>query len=89
MPRIIDAEKIALTSSSLIDEDGNFYVSLADVRKAIAQTPTEDVVDVVRCKDCKHGRETKYGFYVCSNEEERFAHDEMHYCSYGKRKEQA
>ncbi len=45
MPRYIDVSKIKLVSITL-DADGDALVSLSDVRKAIEQTPTEDVVEV-------------------------------------------
>ena len=50
---------------------------------------TEDVVSVVRCKDCYYYNKEKYictntscikSFYGCRV-------DEKHYCSYGERKE--
>ena len=53
MPRYIDANKIKITAQ-MATEDGDTLVSLADVRRAIEQTPTADVVEVIRCKDCKH-----------------------------------
>ncbi len=61
------------------------------VRKAIEQTPTADVVEVVRCKDCEKWNE-KSG--LCS----RYSHNVENvkllqytrptdFCSYGVRKE--
>lgn len=45
MPRYIDAEKIDLKLGiPLEDANGELYIPLRDVVKAIAQTPTEDVV---------------------------------------------
>lgn len=55
MARYIDANKIRLTAETSIDHvDLEAYVPLSAVRRAIALTPTEDVVKVVRCKDCKY-----------------------------------
>ena len=51
MGRYIDAEKIKVTADTMI-ADGECYVPLSAVKQAIARTPTEDVVKVVRCKDC-------------------------------------
>lgn len=49
-PRYIDANKIKLLDSlSWKDENGDLLVSLRDVRNAIAQTPTEEVV-ALPCK---------------------------------------
>ena len=51
--RYIDAGKIKITADTMI-ADGECYVPLLAVKQAISQTPTEDVVEVVRCKDCKY-----------------------------------
>jgi len=44
MQRFIDAEKIDLKLFPFQCADGEIYVSVDDVRRAIARTPTEDVV---------------------------------------------
>jgi hypothetical protein len=58
----------------------------------VRSMPKEDVVEVVRCKDCKHAT-----FYSCRNDacyrgiicEYRIEpDDENFFCSYGERKEQ-
>ncbi len=54
MPRYIDVDKIRLMAIGAVDGDCDVIVSLRDVRNAILQTPAEDVVEVVRCKDCEH-----------------------------------
>ena len=59
MARYIDASKIKLTGMTFKDVNNEVYFSLTDIRKAIEQTPTEDVVEVVRCKDCAHYIEMK------------------------------
>lgn len=46
MPRYIDANKIKFLGESFDDADGDALVSLSDVRKAIEQTPTADVVEI-------------------------------------------
>lgn len=48
----------------------------------IKKQPTADVVEVVRCKDCKHSNE--YGT-ICRYSVGR-AVEPDHFCSYGKRK---
>ena len=59
-------------------------------RKLMVDAPTADVVEVVRCKDCKHAT-----FYSCKNDscykgiicEYRIGtDDENFYCSYGERR---
>ena len=62
MPRYIDANNIRLTGLTFEDVNHEVYFSLSDVRRAIEQTPTADVVEVV------HGEWIrKDGFFVCSN----------------------
>ena len=64
---------------------GDIFVDIEDVKRAIAKTPTADVVEVVRCKDCEKSKPTKteelcYCFLL---------HDCRKYddfCSYGIRK---
>ena len=56
----------------------------------VEKQPTADVVEVVRCKDCKHFdknkayRDTKFSFYFC----DKFHYNiktENDFCSYGER----
>ena len=77
MSRYIDADV-------LIDDlvrNRDFYPAL--VASAIRNTPTADVVEVVRCKDCKH---YDRGICYCSSVK-YVAHDKNHYCGYGERRE--
>lgn len=49
-------------------------------------TPTADVVEVVRCKDCKHfGRDMGHGKHDCKKYEMPYCL-ENDYCSYGERR---
>lgn len=88
MPRYIDVNKIKFSGESFNDADGDVLVYLSDVRKAIEQTPTADVVEVVRCKDCKEnpGYIRQKGMVWCR----KFKEDvpKNNFCSYGERKEQ-
>lgn len=53
--RYIDANKIKIFGVlERDDETGEFMVSIRDVRRGIGQTPTEDVIAVVRCGACRH-----------------------------------
>ena len=56
-------------------------IDIADVIKRIEDFHTEDVVEVVRCKDCKF-----YGNGDCSVQSVRSMYPND-YCSYGIRKE--
>ena len=66
--------------------------SVDDVIGFVEDLPTADVVEVVRCKDCKHG-----DFYcssiLCGNAHAPWYNDEFDalmelddYCSYGERR---
>ena len=90
MARYIDANKIVFVGDSFKDESNETYVGLSDVRKAIEQTPTADVVEVVRCKDC-----ISYQGNSCVNRQWDLESSteipmvrEDDFCSYGERKEQ-
>lgn len=63
MSRFIDAEKIKIIDTLIrIDESGNVLVSLRDIERGIAQTPTEYVQKVISCKDCEDYDEK---YHVC------------------------
>ena len=54
---------------------------------AIANAPTADVVEVVRCKDCKYWAEEKDFGMFCSHWGSTLAESqEDDFCSYGERK---
>ena len=57
----------------------------------ITETPTAEVVKVVRCKDCKHCHEyQKWNFdkYLgCNFNGEIYEVEPTHFCSYGELKE--
>ena len=55
-------------------------IDIADVIKRIEEFPTEDVIEVVRCKDCKF-----YGNGDCSVQSVRSMYPND-YCSYGERR---
>lgn len=84
MSRYIDAEHIP---------NDKFFKDLTDVEKAkvlswFAQAPTADVVEVVRCEDCKHFRfsdmfSNMYG--ECSQAHIRIVRPDG-FCSHGERK---
>ena len=103
MARYIDADALMQKLSRMIDFCEKHKVSglnaLFQVGDAIMDCPTADVVEVVRCRDCKYSRERnederRYlveGVLICTSGE---AADECwnpvypsHFCSYGERKE--
>ena len=52
MARYIDADNVKLKGISVFDQNLEMLIPLSDVRKSLQTTPTADVVEVVRCKDC-------------------------------------
>ena len=50
----------------------------------ISELPSADVVEVVRCKDCRHWQDGGFSSYcICDG----FTHSDD-YCSYGERKDE-
>lgn len=102
MARYIDADKLtkkideAQTSlESNVDRVWNrnkpFYKGLAWARGLVNEQPTADVVEVVRCKDCKYCNEyQKFNFerYLgCNTNGEIYEVEPNHFCSCGEKKE--
>ena len=81
MQRYINPEKIDFRIPYYPDEEGgDALVSLRAVKQCIDATPTADVVEVVRCKDCKY-----YDRGICYHPTVKYvAHDKNHYCNYGE-----
>ncbi len=76
MSRYIDADalKKAVYRSGIDNQ--------ADISTLIEDQPTADVVEVVRCKDCKHYREENFHCWLM-----RGKMSLNDYCSYGERRE--
>lgn len=51
----------------------------AEIRKT-------DGIDIVHCKDCKHSRVDKMGWY-CNKYYHRYVDENTHFCSDGEREE--
>lgn len=65
------------------------------IRRRLKELPTEDVVEVVRCKECVYGRGNDYEgsikepfMYHCTYDDLSYNGAE-HFCGYGVRKEGA
>lgn len=86
MSRYIDADKLK-TIESIQSADFN---SIESIRRWIDEQQTADVVEVVRCKDCKYSSIADFNDYEDEYRCELlrghlfFSGD---YCSYGKRKD--
>lgn len=89
MPEYIVKEQALEAILSAIDLTGEQWTQ---VWNKIKQTPAADVVEVVRCKDCKHFiPQTGWGVGRCSHLEDRLEVFDVimldnDYCSDGKQK---
>lgn len=74
MPRYIDAAPY---------EDGRIVLNKEDAGVPVAEIPTADVVEVVRCKDCRYecGDACLHALGLAAIESPEC------YCAYGERKE--
>lgn len=63
--------------------DGNYPVNAKSVRVAVEKAPAADVVEVVRCKDCRY-----FDVIIdcCTNELGMHSCCADGFCSYGERK---
>lgn len=92
MSRYIDADKIdwrlIIQTNATIAEENIIY----HARKLVEFQPTADVVEVVRCKDCKwqdKGENECESWNLCRhNVIEHFAIYDEHFCSWGERREE-
>ncbi len=104
MSRYIDLEELErrIKENVPTSGDGNtpYEVDLLDwckdecIRQGYAM-PTADVVEVVRCRDCKFATEYCHGDFECRCPHTPWASDEYaipcksdDYCSYGERREE-
>lgn len=68
------------------DKTKAFGHDAIEILTEIEYAPTADVVEVVRCKDCKHfGRDMGHGKHDCKKYEMPYCL-ENDYCSYGERR---
>ena len=98
MPRYIDADELwlQLDKRESFEQGRNraYYKGLRDAKKVLDDTPTADVVEVVRCKDCKFWDITSPMATVipvpcrCGLRRDHEATLETDFCSYAVRKEE-
>lgn len=92
MSRYIDADalyKVVTERYSDITAGSYPYNYVAfDMANLVKKAPTADVVEVVRCKDCKYWQDNNGGY---PHEECRWGKEETpdadDYCSFGERRE--
>ena len=63
-----------------------WVIGVDNMEGIIDRQPTADVVEVVRCKNCKHRRETTQGSYCLPVYGLKRITDLNAYCSYGEKK---
>lgn len=96
MSRYIDADKLIDKIFPIgMVHDGQYTIGAKAIKIAIDKTPTADVVEVVRCKDCIFGKvDTEgSGSVKCSNRDtpwhrynEEIAIAQNDFCSHGERR---
>lgn len=76
-----------LTNESNSRDYGMFLIG---IRKKIDNAPTIDVVEVVRCKDCRHANECHKSVQYTRNELNTvtIGYTPIEWCSRGERKEE-
>jgi len=81
MRKMIDADKLL----ELFEQDDDVFKS-QDIRHIICKIPTADVVEVVRCCDCKHWTyDVPTGERICNIF--WFTAKDCDYCSHAERRE--
>ena len=86
----IEREKLKNTVNGWLKDDTGYFTddernSMLIFLSVIENAPTADVVEVVRCKDCKHWGGVTFG-YICrrfSGTTLRNETRETDYCSFG------
>ena len=96
--RLIDADALLdefLKRYTEMERNGNLVFAACEIKQdfadMISNVPTEDVVEVVRCKDCKYGDwdSEPNDAMVCMRTKDGFWRSGNDFCSYGERKEGA
>ena len=80
MARYIDADALTNKMEAVMDMQDT-YLPIHFKEWVVDETPTADVVEVVRCKDCKHYKTDGW----CIWDGEEWKPDE--FCSRGERRE--
>lgn len=96
MERLIDAHDL-WSDIMMLPHNGDM-ISSEEVEQAIKEAPTVDAVEVVRCKDCKHGVwDEEEQLWECvvgadvDGDADTYAlfheyNEAEHFCSYGERR---
>lgn len=85
MSRYIDADAL----KQRIREKFDGLIERIEINSVINSHPTANVVEVVRCKDCRYWQDNQEGHYpneLCPWDKNETP-DEDDYCSFGERRE--
>ena len=78
-----------MVNRSSVGETSLNDISAKTICSLILEAPTADVVEVVRCKNCKHFITDTFKRTMCNRTFTMFEMNENDFCSYGERKEGA
>ena len=94
----IDREAVLTVLKAVFDKTdpvGEEQFGVLKAHRIVREAPAADVVEVVRCKNCKYAYINSFsaasGVVLCkklSNEAETAIRQQDEYCSHGKRKEE-
>ena len=89
MARLIDADallKSEIRRCGRVPTIGTGYINEKDFESVLAESPTVDAVEVVRCKDCKRRIEKRWCYSLHTYNGEPVGVADDFFCAYGKRK---
>lgn len=89
MSRYIDADWLAQKFNEILDNPKEYDKPIHDMLRELYFAPSADVVEVVRCKDCKYAR-IEDGEIACQLDDGEVHRPQWQlndFCSYGKRKD--
>ena len=81
-----DAISAVCFGCNLEFSDRHCEPSDCEIRHAINAVPATDVVEVVRCKDCKYAKPMSFkGYFMCKRHH-KYCRKAVDFCSCGERK---
>lgn len=83
MSKYINADEIIYNEFRFELEDGDVLRHICASKESIDNMTAADVVEVVRCKDCRYMLQSE----GCALDRDRFIRWDEDYCSYGERKD--
>ena len=92
MKRYVDVDKVLETAKEYEKDFARYILKrnvcgLVKINKILEDTPTADVVEVVRCKDCRHAKPCDVIKNWCVCDIYGTTKAPYHFCSCGERRE--